>query len=162
LKIDDDCLFRTDRSEELKAVINNALDLERPFYIGKSMNRKPARGSGSKWYMPFNEWPEKYYPTWFQGLAIFLSPGITGKLFEQALKTKYLFTDDVYIGVLVDRLIKTDDKRLKTDITVKQLKHFVNSNNYNLRGQFESWEHGPHVLYHVPKPKEFWLWSMVE
>lgn len=105
----------------------------------------PDRHPKSKWYISKHVWPDETFPIWHQGLAYFLSPSITGELFRLAEQTPYMFTDDVYMGVLVNKLNKS------TRILVIDLKHF--SADYRATAE---WENGPHIFFHTPNFLAFW------
>lgn len=95
--------------------------------------------------MPEDVWPNSTYPTWYQGLVYFLSPSLTGDLFKTATNTPYMFTDDVYMGVLVNKLNKT------RNIVTMDLKYL--SDDYHA---LENWRTGPHVFFHAPNVTAYW------
>ena len=53
--------------------------------------------------MPREVWAPDEYPLWFQGLVYFLTPQHTGELFNTALDLHYMHTDDVFVGILVNK-----------------------------------------------------------
>ena len=88
---------------------------------------------------------------WFQGLVYFLSPQYTGQLFTTALNTHYMHTDDVFMGILVN---KTKEFRTGTVWPIKRLA-LSKEKLFNL---VKVWEKGRAIFYHVPQTRLFYTW----
>ena len=83
------------------------------FSAGKiQWNPRPSRRKNGKWYISAEVWPYKDYPLWFQGMVYMLSPNYTADLFQAALRTHYLFTDDVFIGICVNKTAAPTQKSI--------------------------------------------------
>ena len=88
---------------------------------------------------------------WFQGLVYFLSPQYTGQLFTTALNTHYMHTDDVFIGILVN---KTKDFSTGEVLPLKGLSRSAVI-THDLQG---SWKGASTIFYHVPDIELFYRW----
>ena len=77
-----------------------------------SPNLPPVRNPFDTWYISREVWPYDTYPLWLQGMVYLLSPSNTADLFQAALRTHYMHTDDVFIGILVNKTAKPGQKSL--------------------------------------------------
>lgn len=69
------------------------------------MNRQVERDAGMKWSVSRNEYARNNYPTYCPGLALLMSADLVTKLWENSLRTKYFWVDDVFFtGLLVEEL----------------------------------------------------------
>lgn len=62
-------------------------------------------------------WPYDDYPLWLQGMVYVLSPSHTAELFQAALRTGYMHTDDVFIGICVNKTARTGQQTIIDDIS---------------------------------------------
>ncbi|XP_066299986.1 uncharacterized protein [Branchiostoma lanceolatum] len=68
---------------------------------------KPVRdptGSSKKWFVTREEYRGDTYPRYPCGCAYVLSNDLTKLLFEASLATEYLFIEDVYLGICLEKL----------------------------------------------------------
>ena len=114
----------------------------------------PNRNEKDKWYISRERWPYDNYPTWFQGLAYFLTPSLAEKLVPISLNVPYIFMDDVYVGMLVSQV------RPKADIIINQnlsataaMTRF--SIDYYLH---ERWMSHNATFFHMPNMLRFNTW----
>ena len=119
------------------------------------MSRQPDRDEGSKWFISKEVWEPDLFPSWCQGLVYFLPPRYAGHLFNISLNTRYMFTDDVYIAVLVDKA---------KEISIRSLNYFSEfaMDNHNLVVELRRyWEPGGRVKFlHVPDFEIYYKWSV--
>ncbi|KAJ8037215.1 Beta-1,3-galactosyltransferase 1 [Holothuria leucospilota] len=67
-------------------------------------NSKPYRVRTSKWYLSRKEYSKDRFPKYLSGMCYVLSGDLPRRLFEESLSVPYLFLEDVYIGLLSERL----------------------------------------------------------
>lgn len=155
--MDDDVLLHPNRFRRLRSLLNAAMNLSSPFYIGKVVpENQPVRRKNDKWYLSYEEWPHDTFPIWYQGLAFILSPTLADKLYKQALQTSYIFTDDVYIGILVDRLRNSEDVDLRTEVTLRTFNITCLVPPGSVLTDLERSTCG---LVHIPNFTQFWGWA---
>lgn len=128
------------------------------FVSGRFLNNRVVRRTGSKWYVSREIWPRDHYPTWFQGLAYFLSANITGPLYQAAQQCHYMHTDDVFVGIAVEKMTNTTNHVL----TVTRLDRFsvYTLTLTNLKKHIgPAWDNTKGIFYHVPETLAFWAWA---
>ena len=107
--------------------------------------------------MPREVWPYGSYPLWLQGMVYFLSPGYTAELFQAALRTKYMFTDDVFIGICVNKTaLPGQETIVVNDISSF---HVVNSQNIGSKQAAqlqEDWDEARITFFHLPDKQLYW------
>ena len=122
--------------------------------LGRWMDSVPNRKNNSKWYIPYSVYPRKYYPKWYQGLIYFLSPSLAADLFFIAQHTPYMFIDDVFMGIVVDKLAAEQYVNL---VTVNQLSRFKRS-IMKPSAWVEVWKKDSAPFYHVPNVTQYLPW----
>ena len=122
------------------------------YFTGKGISSVPHRRKSSKWYVSREVWAPDLYPVWFQGLVYFLTPQHAGELFQTALDTHYMHTDDVFVGIIVDKTSSiapfTNKLRYISEFaaTTKQLT--------------TKWLSSPSKFYHVPDLGLYYIWAV--
>ncbi|XP_067951192.1 beta-1,3-galactosyltransferase 1-like [Watersipora subatra] len=150
LKVDDDALVHPTKLSQLNKTIQKALKSNSTdVYLGRLLSREVNRRAESKWGVSWELWPHKLYPVWFQGLAYLITPQLAAKLPSIALDVKYMFTDDVYVGVLVSQV---DGVNVITD------EMFGAHTEGPLSKFFHQFRKGKRIFYHVPSIKYFISW----
>ncbi|KAF6019590.1 hypothetical protein EB796_022116 [Bugula neritina] len=120
VKVDDDALMHSVQLPRFNETVHQILNKHREnVYMGKLISTHVNRDNSSKWFVSYELWPYKRYPIWFQGLAYMMTPKLAAKLPSLALNTAYMFTDDVYVGVLVSK-IKDVDLIIDNSIVLSQ------------------------------------------
>lgn len=125
-------------------------------FAGKPLMAVPNRDKGSKWYISKKVWPLDVYPTWFQGLVYFLTPRTTAQLFQTALSTCYMHTDDVFIGIVVN---KTRSAGIETIID-HSISKFANRRQDPYRTLRPTWDKGRSTFFHVPNRTMYYTWAL--
>jgi len=120
----------------------------------------PNRNPESKWFVSEDVWPHKEYPTWFQGLIYFLSPRHAIDLFRTALRTKYMHTDDVYMGILVNRTASMQGALIPDT----ELSYFTQDDKGIVEILKPYWisEDDERIFYHMPSIQFFTEWYYEE
>ncbi|KAI8497168.1 hypothetical protein Bbelb_251170 [Branchiostoma belcheri] len=72
-------------------------------YVGSKPVRDP-NSSYKKWYVTKQEYPRDTFPHYPCGCTYVISNDLTKDLFETSLVTEYLFIEDVYIGICLEKL----------------------------------------------------------
>lgn len=123
--------------------------------VGKYLGNIPKRNPRSKWFISWEAWPEKLLPMWFQGLVYFMSPRHTGLVYEAALTTHYIQTDDVFMGISVSKVPDFNSGVIIDDKISAQ-----NGDSYKkvlvLRN---GWINSSVLFFHVPIDSLFMKWS---
>eukprot|EP00058_Branchiostoma_floridae_P022135 XP_002607625.1 hypothetical protein BRAFLDRAFT_123959 [Branchiostoma floridae] len=98
------------------------------FYDAKPI--RDRKGKDKKWYLSHKDYPRETFPNYTCGFAYVMSKDIVRPLFKASLTVKYIFLEDVYIGLCLEKLGLEPDhqvgfriyKALSTSCTsVKQL-----------------------------------------
>ena len=123
------------------------------FLAGKfSDGVRPVRNPFNTWYISREVWPYDTYPLWLQGMVYLLSPSNTADLFQAALRTHYMLTDDVFIGILVNKTAKPGQKSLIIG----------NISAYGSPGYEEeicqTWIDGYVPFFHIPDSRLYLSW----
>lgn len=130
------------------------------FLTGKAIENYQivSRDPEKKWYISEEVWPEEVFPLWFQGLIYFLTPSSASELFKLAQVTPYMYTDDVFVGVLM----RTLQKRYVMQVSSEpDLSLFAYSNQDDvIEGEMLGfWLEGNITAFHVPNLKTYIEWS---
>ncbi|XP_052090833.1 beta-1,3-galactosyltransferase 5-like [Mytilus californianus] len=64
----------------------------------------PKRKTGSKWYVSWQDYPEKTWPPYLSGGSMVMAMSVAKLLKEQIPYTKPLFIDDVFLGIVAKSL----------------------------------------------------------
>ncbi|XP_067930247.1 beta-1,3-galactosyltransferase 5-like [Watersipora subatra] len=111
----------------------------------------PGRDPHEKWYISFKEYKFSTFPPWVQGMAYFLTPSLARRIYELSFSTPYLFTDDVYISLVADRV---------ENVTSKDIRRFYSSAYNSHQQNGEVWTKTNRVFFHAiaaSKMYELWL-----
>ena len=100
-------------------------------------------------------WAPDKYPLWFQGLVYFLTPQHTGELFNTALNTHYMHTDDVFLGIVVNKT------KVFTSSTLYTL-NWISQAEVCLWYLKTLWDSGNAIFFHVPNIKLYESWYAEE
>ncbi|XP_078581259.1 beta-1,3-galactosyltransferase 1-like [Branchiostoma floridae x Branchiostoma japonicum] len=103
MKTDDDAFVNVHKLvNHLGQLSANA---SRRFVTGRVyINTEPIRDHASKWFVTKEEYPRDTYPSYPCGCAYVISNDLTKLLFETSLVTEYLFIEDVYLGICLEKL----------------------------------------------------------
>ena len=100
-------------------------------------------------------WAPDKYPLWFQGLVYFLTPQHTGELFNTALNTHYMHTDDVFLGIVVNKT------KVFTSSTLYTL-NWISEAEFCMWYLKTLWDSGNAIFFHVPNIKLYENWNAEE
>ncbi|XP_019618622.1 PREDICTED: beta-1,3-galactosyltransferase 1-like [Branchiostoma belcheri] len=65
---------------------------------------RPIRRSNSRWYLSTEVYPRKSFPEYPAGFAYVISNDITGLIYKVSMTLKYIFLEDVFLGLCLERL----------------------------------------------------------
>ncbi|XP_035657367.1 beta-1,3-galactosyltransferase 5-like [Branchiostoma floridae] len=65
---------------------------------------KPDRRPDKRWYLSEEEYPRETFPKYPCGFAYVMSYDVTGLIYEVSLTLKYLFLEDVFLGLCLEGL----------------------------------------------------------
>ncbi|XP_078582023.1 beta-1,3-galactosyltransferase 5-like [Branchiostoma floridae x Branchiostoma japonicum] len=65
---------------------------------------KPDRRPEKRWYLSEEEYPRETFPKYPCGFVYVMSYDVTGLIYEVSLTLKYLFLEDVFLGLCLERL----------------------------------------------------------
>eukprot|EP00058_Branchiostoma_floridae_P022133 XP_002607623.1 hypothetical protein BRAFLDRAFT_123961 [Branchiostoma floridae] len=65
---------------------------------------RDPEGEDSQWYVSMDDFPRDTYPAYAGGFAYVMSNDMPRLLYETSLGTKYLFMDDIYVGICLEKL----------------------------------------------------------
>ena len=127
------------------------------FLAGKlAQGVRPVRNPFNTWYISREVWPYDTYPLWLQGMVYLLSPSNTADLFQAALRTHYMHTDDVFIGILVNKTAKPGQRSL----IINDLSAWVELGWEESLCQ--TWIDGTTPFFHIPDNKLYLSWFIWE
>ncbi|XP_035674170.1 beta-1,3-galactosyltransferase 1-like [Branchiostoma floridae] len=72
------------------------------FYDAKPI--RDRKGKDKKWYLSHKDYPRETFPNYTCGFAYVMSKDIIRPLFQASLTVKYIFLEDVYIGLCLEKL----------------------------------------------------------
>ncbi|XP_078614910.1 beta-1,3-galactosyltransferase 5-like [Branchiostoma floridae x Branchiostoma japonicum] len=65
---------------------------------------RPDRNADVRWYVSKEEYPRETFPKYPSGFAYVMSYDVTGLIYQVSLTLKYLFLEDVFLGLCLERL----------------------------------------------------------
>ncbi|CAH1241655.1 B3GALT1 [Branchiostoma lanceolatum] len=65
---------------------------------------RDPEGEDREWYVSMDDFPRETYPAYAGGFAFVMSSDMPRLLYEASLTTKYLFMDDIYVGICLEKL----------------------------------------------------------
>lgn len=95
LKTDDDAFVNTPLLYSYLKKSTSSSEI----FCNKIVNPTVRRDPDDKWHVPHDEYSEKFYPDYCQGLWILYPANIVFRLYQQAQKLSYFWIDDVHITV---------------------------------------------------------------
>ncbi|KAF6033894.1 hypothetical protein EB796_007798 [Bugula neritina] len=157
VKVDDDVIFNLQAFSSFFKTFTHTLGdsfkLSSYFIAGNIQhNRRPFRNPASKWYLSRKDYKYDTFPMWLQGLTYFLSPRLAKEIYNLSFTTPYIFTDDIYIGIVANRVVQ-----------LKQypLNQFYSDPFFQLAKQSLYWKSKPYVFYHSHSIEDFFrLWCL--
>ena len=89
------------------------------FITGKraEISRPERDPQNVKSYLSREAWQYDRFPLWFRGMVYLISPMKTSDLFQAALRTSYMHTDDVFIGICINKTAELGQKSIELDIS---------------------------------------------
>ncbi|XP_044158351.1 beta-1,3-galactosyltransferase 2-like, partial [Bufo gargarizans] len=101
MKTDSDMYVNTE-------LLLDLLGLDQPqkqnYFTGFVMeNSKPHRSIHSKWHMPHSLYPDEFYPTFCSGTGYVFSGDVAPKILRSSFKVNYVYLEDVFVGICLDR-----------------------------------------------------------
>ena len=70
-----------------------------------------------KSYLSREAWPYDSFFLWFQGVVYLISPMKTSDLFQAALRTSYMHTDDVFMRICIGKTAELGQKSIELNIS---------------------------------------------
>lgn len=104
LKIDDDVVVNT---LVLIRFLKNRISLGYAlnYYMGSLQKKaKIIRNNKSKWFISQDEYKSIFFPNYNQGPAYMFTTDLAQKLYTASLQTQFFRFEDVYIGILANRI----------------------------------------------------------
>ncbi|XP_071490679.1 beta-1,3-galactosyltransferase 1-like [Diadema antillarum] len=102
MKTDDDMYVN------YKMLITHLTDPGTPptnYFVGsKFSGNAPIRNPKSKWYVPRKMYPNTKYPSFCSGTGYVMSGDVPGRAYNMSLRTRYLYLEDVYMGLCMKKL----------------------------------------------------------
>ncbi|XP_030846805.1 beta-1,3-galactosyltransferase 1 [Strongylocentrotus purpuratus] len=102
MKTDDDMYINYD------ALITHLTDPETPktkhFVGNKFSGNAPIRNPKSKWYVPKKMYSNPRYPSFCSGTGYVMSGDIPARAYNMSLHTRFLYLEDVYMGLCMKKL----------------------------------------------------------
>ncbi|XP_035671554.1 beta-1,3-galactosyltransferase 1-like isoform X2 [Branchiostoma floridae] len=74
------------------------------FVTGYRCYARPIRAVDDRWYVSEEEYPRETFPRYPCGFAYVMSNDITGLIYQTSLTLKYLFLEDVFLGLCLEKL----------------------------------------------------------
>ncbi|XP_077985333.1 beta-1,3-galactosyltransferase 2-like [Glandiceps talaboti] len=104
----------------------------------------PIRTKNSKWYVSEEDWPEKLYPPYPNGHAYVMSCDVTRDIYLHALNTPLFVWEDVYVGVVLNKIgIKptpnTGFDNLSTKRKLCELQEVITSHSFDAAKLYNTW-----------------------
>jgi len=116
---------------------------------------RPHRSETSKWHISESVYPYTEYPAWYNGFLYFVTTKLAKQMYNLAESTPYMFTDDVFVGILASRVPgSTKFDSLGEHYAV--LKKDEERETVKLR-DFKTKE--TKVFFHVMPPSFFTMWT---
>ncbi|XP_078578445.1 beta-1,3-galactosyltransferase 1-like isoform X2 [Branchiostoma floridae x Branchiostoma japonicum] len=67
-------------------------------------NTRPVRARYDRWYVSEKEYPRETFPRYPCGFAYVMSNDVTGLIYRTSLTLKYIFLEDVFLGLCLEKL----------------------------------------------------------
>lgn len=97
LKIDDDVIANTPKLEKFLTEELSPYGAKDVLMCTTVVHARTLRSYRSKWRISFDEYPNRYFPTFCRGMAILYSPDVIFKIYKEAQENKkYIKLDDVF------------------------------------------------------------------
>ncbi|XP_073498654.1 beta-1,3-galactosyltransferase 2-like [Phyllobates terribilis] len=101
MKTDSDMFVNTERLLDL---LGPDQPQKQNYFTGHLMlNQRPHRNRNSKWHMPHSLYPDEFYPSFCSGTGYVFSGDVAPKILRSSLKVKYVYLEDVFVGICLDR-----------------------------------------------------------
>ncbi|KAM3915665.1 beta-1,3-galactosyltransferase 2-like [Leptodactylus fuscus] len=101
MKTDSDMFVNTERLLDL---LGPDQPQKQNYFTGLVMeNLQPQRHIESKWHMPHSLYPDELYPTFCSGTGYVFSGDLAPKILRSSFKAKYVYLEDVFVGICLDR-----------------------------------------------------------
>ena len=102
MKTDDDMYVNYDA---LMTLLSDPQTSKTNFFAGnKFSGNAPIRNPKSKWYVPKKMYPKSRYPAFCSGTGYVMSGDIPGRAYNMSLRTRYLYLEDVFMGICLKKL----------------------------------------------------------
>ena len=102
MKTDDDMYINYDA---LIYLLTNPSTPKEKYFVGsKFSGNAPIRNPKSKWYVPRKMYPNPRYPSFCSGTGYVMSGDIPARAYNVSLRTRYLYLEDVYMGLCMKKL----------------------------------------------------------
>ncbi|XP_050313913.1 beta-1,3-galactosyltransferase 5-like isoform X2 [Anthonomus grandis grandis] len=118
-------------------------------FLCNDMSGSPAlRDPTSKWYVPEQDFPDKFFPSYCSGWYAVFTPDICFKLYREAQKLKYLYIDDAFVYGIAGKKggVKHVDFAYYT-LAYRDLRLLWNGTYDDLPIMFGSPNMGPDLIY---------------
>jgi beta-1,3-galactosyltransferase 1 len=115
LKTDDDIfvnifsLVAHLRSVFAKSAVPNKLLLCLVWY-----HMKVVRDPKSKWYIPYHEFKDDYFPTYCSGSAFIMTPDVVRGMYNASLHTPFFWVDDFYVTGLLAKQVGVEHTKFNS------------------------------------------------
>nr|DBA15723.1 TPA: hypothetical protein GDO54_003195 [Pyxicephalus adspersus] len=75
------------------------------YFTGYLMiNGTPIRNLGSKWYVPYEEYPEERYPIFCSGTGYVFSANLVHDIVQVSPSIRWIHLEDAFVGLCLDKL----------------------------------------------------------
>lgn len=102
MKTDDDMYINYD---VLISLLTKPTTPTENYFVGnKFSGNAPIRNPKSKWYVPRRMYPNSRYPSFCSGTGYVMSGDIPQRAYNVSLRTRYLYLEDVYMGLCMKKL----------------------------------------------------------
>ncbi|XP_067931108.1 beta-1,3-galactosyltransferase 5-like [Watersipora subatra] len=140
MKADDDVMLNVRYFGSMwKELFNLNSSYNNLLYAGQIRKGKPFRWNRSKWYLPVTAYKFSTFPQWCLGLVYFFTPDLARQVYNLSFTTPYIYTDDVYIGIVADRV----DNLIRVDLAL----HYAEVLN-KLAQNVHDWSSSSETFYH--------------
>ncbi|ELU06541.1 hypothetical protein CAPTEDRAFT_148283 [Capitella teleta] len=75
---------------------------------------KVVRDPKSKWYIPYHEFKEDFFPTYCSGSAFVMTPDVVRGMYNASLHTPFFWVDDYYVTGLLAHKVGVKHKKFNT------------------------------------------------
>ncbi|CAL1538012.1 unnamed protein product [Lymnaea stagnalis] len=105
IKTDDDCFVNTGLLHEFLLHHNDktsGLYAGRVFFDSEML--QVIRGDSNRWSVPYDQYPDKFYPPYASGLGYIISTDVVKKLVHESQYVIPFANEDAYIGVVMSKI----------------------------------------------------------